>query len=123
MPRKPCGPRRKRMKRQARLESARHWLPTFSGKHIVKSYARWFGVDLGCALKELQMLDVPLDPKYVATLQRTIASRTLRIRQRKPEKNAATGNEGSDEHFAFIAGYTEGGFAYGITWEEAEGTL
>lgn len=26
----------------------------------------------------------------------------------------------SDECFAFIAGYTSGGFAYGITWEEME---
>jgi hypothetical protein len=24
----------------------------------------------------------------------------------------------SDEHFAYIAGYTEGGFPYGITWKE-----
>ncbi|WP_298273485.1 hypothetical protein [Geobacter sp.] len=24
----------------------------------------------------------------------------------------------SDEQFAYIAGYTEGGFPYGITWEE-----
>ena len=24
----------------------------------------------------------------------------------------------SDECFAYIAGYTEGGFPYGITWEE-----
>jgi hypothetical protein len=25
-----------------------------------------------------------------------------------------------DDYFAFIAGYTSGGFPYGITWEEAE---
>lgn len=25
----------------------------------------------------------------------------------------------SDEYFAYIAGYTDGGFPYGITWEEA----
>ena len=25
-----------------------------------------------------------------------------------------------DELFAYIAGYTEGGFAYGVTWEECE---
>lgn len=25
----------------------------------------------------------------------------------------------SDENFYFIVGYTEGGFLYGITWEEA----
>ena len=27
----------------------------------------------------------------------------------------------SDETFAFIAGYTECGFAYGVTWEEIGG--
>lgn len=27
----------------------------------------------------------------------------------------------SDEHFAYIAGYTEGGFPYGITWDEMRG--
>lgn len=26
----------------------------------------------------------------------------------------------SDETFAFIAGYTSGGFPYGVTWEEME---
>lgn len=26
----------------------------------------------------------------------------------------------SDDTFAFIAGYTSGGFPYGITWEEME---
>lgn len=26
----------------------------------------------------------------------------------------------SDEHFAYIAGYTEGGASYGVTWEEME---
>lgn len=26
---------------------------------------------------------------------------------------------GQDEYFYFIAGYTESGFAYGTTWEEA----
>ena len=26
----------------------------------------------------------------------------------------------SDEHFACIAGYTEGGVPYGVTWEEME---
>jgi hypothetical protein len=25
-----------------------------------------------------------------------------------------------DETFTYIAGYTEGGFAYGVTWEEWE---
>ena len=29
-------------------------------------------------------------------------------------------NVEQDERFAFIAGYTSGGFPYGITWEEQE---
>ncbi|HEY3308961.1 MAG TPA: UPF0158 family protein [Desulfuromonadaceae bacterium] len=41
--------------------------------------------------------------------------------KKKPKKQApeqiATD---SDEHFAYIAGYTEGGVPYGVTWEEME---
>lgn len=33
-------------------------------------------------------------------------------------KGAAQVSFDQDEHFAYIAGYTEGGFAYGVTWEE-----
>jgi hypothetical protein len=53
--RKPLPPRRKRMKRQARLELARSWLTTFRGKNLVRGYTNWFGVDLLCAVKELSL--------------------------------------------------------------------
>lgn len=42
-------------------------------------------------------------------------------RARKNEKHARNADfADSDETFAFIAGYTEGGAAFGITWEEME---
>ena len=69
---KPLPPRRKRMRRAGRLQAARHWLPTFKGKNVVRGYRRWFGVDIKCALIELQMLGVKLDPVHVERLECTI---------------------------------------------------
>ena len=76
--RKPLPPRRKRMSRQARLASARSWLMKFSGKNVVRSYANWFGVDLLCAVKELSLCGVAVDPAYVTQLKTTFASRSSR---------------------------------------------
>jgi hypothetical protein len=118
---KPLPPRRKRMHRQARLASARSWLKKFSGKNVVRSYAKWFGVDLLCAVKELSLCGVPVDQAYVAQLEKTLASRS---RRRAKQPVAAPGSVGYgvdwDENFAYIAGRTESGFPYGITWEELE---
>jgi len=44
----------------------------------------------------------------------------------RPAQETSTGRKTSswsfeqDENFAYIAGYTPAGFAYGITWEELE---
>jgi hypothetical protein len=50
------GPRCKRMRRPARLQVAVKWRSGYGGKDIVRGYARWFGVDLVCAIVELRML-------------------------------------------------------------------
>jgi hypothetical protein len=42
-----------------------------------------------------------------------------KLRTKKVTANN-TINADSDEHFAYIAGYTEGGAPYGVTWEEME---
>lgn len=47
------GPRRKRMTREARLQSAKSWLKDYEGKNVIKSYGKWFAVDQICAMKEL----------------------------------------------------------------------
>jgi hypothetical protein len=57
-------PRCKRMNREARLQSARRWLQKHNGKNVVKRYKTHFGVDWLCAIKELKMLGIEIDPDY-----------------------------------------------------------
>ena len=83
------GPRRKRMRRPARLMAAVTWRARYGGKNPVRSYARWFGVDLICAITELRMLGVAVDPEYEAQLRRTIAARATWRARRRAEKLAA----------------------------------
>ena len=85
----------------------------------MRSYAKWFGVDLLCAVKELSLLGVTVDPDYVAQLKTTFNARRSRKPKQSPQKAESTGyGVDWDETFAYIAGRTEAGFAYGVTWEE-----
>ena len=113
-------PRRKRMKRPARLQAARHWLPTFSGKNVVRGYPKWFGVDLGCAVLELGQLGVELDARYVQALRTTLQHRGKCRKPAEPAPDAIPDGYGRewDDNFAFIAGFTSGGAPFGVTWEE-----
>lgn len=124
---KNLGPRRKRMSRQARLQAAKHWIPTYTGKNLFKGYRNHYGVDIHCAIKEFQLLGIPLDPEYITQLIQAVEQTALNKKknteaQAKRKKLLAERDaflySDSDDHFAFIAGYTSGGAAYGITWEE-----
>ena len=112
-----AGPRLHRLKRPARLDSARAWLPKYEGKKIVRSYRKRYGVDLLCAIAELKMLNVPLDPTYVYRVRTTVNNEIKRRAAQK--KTLSTDNfTETDSTFSYIVGYTEGGAAYGLTWEE-----
>ena len=113
-------PRRKRMKRPARLRAARHWLRTFDGVNAVRGYAKWFGVDLACAVKELQLLGVELDPRYVEALRTTLQNRDKRRENAEAVTDPIAENYGSewDDDFAYIVGFTSGGAPFGVNWEE-----
>lgn len=108
------------MTRPERLQAARHWLPTYRGKKVVRGYAKWFGVDLGCALKELQLLGVALDPVYVERLRAALQSGARRRPARKQSPPGIPEGYGSawDDDFACIVGFTSGGAPYGVTWEQ-----
>jgi hypothetical protein len=111
-------PRRKRMNRADRLQSAKKWLASFTGKNVVRGYAKWFGVDLLCAAKELQPLGVPIDPVYLKRLETTVSNRRRQTPQ--PPRDLQQDFGESDEHFSFIAGYTSGGMPYGVPWPDDE---
>lgn len=105
----------------ARVQSGRHWLKSFSGKRVVSSYARWFGVDLMCAAKELQILGVHFSPEYLEALRRTAAVRPRQCRDAGKEAKAVDVEPMWNQEFGYIAGYTEAGLPFGVTWEEMEG--
>ncbi|TCP31281.1 hypothetical protein EV207_103165 [Scopulibacillus darangshiensis] len=121
---KDLGPKRKRLKREARLKQARIWVDNYEGKNIIKGYRNWFAVDLECALKELEMVGYPVSIKQKEYVKRATAERQrerqLRKERRDAHKQALLDDDWSDETFAFIAGYTPGGAPFGITHEEIE---
>lgn len=86
----------------------------------MRRYAKWYGVDRLCAAAELQLLGAPVPPDLVAAprakARRHSAASKGPARGRRPLDNGY-GTEW-DETFAFIAGRTEAGFAFGTTWEE-----
>jgi hypothetical protein len=120
------------MKRPSRLRAAPHWLPTYAGKSLVRGYAKHFAVDLLCALAELQLLGVEIDPQCIAQIKAGLINKQrqrAKERARKQEKAREErfkeyGAEfGFDDDFAFIAGFTSGGAPYGITGEDRDAQL
>jgi len=112
-------PRFHRMKRAARLGSAKAWLTKYDGKNVVRGYRKRYGVDLLCAITELQMLKVHLDPVYIERVRTTVQNQIIRKAAKKKAASIDTILE-ADPVFAYIAGYTQGGARYGLTWEEYE---
>ncbi len=123
---KSLAPRCKRMKRPARLASAKAWIPKYPGKNIVRGYAKHYGVDLLCAATELQMIGAKVDPGYIRQLKAIVEAKAEAGRRKKEKEREAEELEeygqlhGSDEYYAFIAGFTSGGAPFGVTWEEVE---
>ena len=114
---------KKTLHRDKRLKSAAEWVKTYSGKRIVQGYAKRYGVDKLCAVKELRLIGIEISEEYENQLRQSIEElkeqRQLRKDKNGQELNSLSGFD-SDENFAFIAGYTSGGFPYGITHEEMD---
>lgn len=109
--------------RYKRLKSAAEWVKTYSGKRIVQAYAKRYGVDKLCAVKELRLTGTVISEEYENQLRQSIEvlkrQRQLSKDKKRQELNS-TSEFDSDENFAFIAGYTSGGFPFGITHEETD---
>jgi hypothetical protein len=109
--------------RTKRLKLAQRWINDYTGKNMVRGYARHFSVDLVCAITELRMLGYPVPEKYELAVKRSIADRSLQ-RKKKREAKAAAANppdDMSNGEFIFIAGYTSNGVPYGIRREDTDG--
>ena len=118
-------PRRKKMNRQARMSSGKHWLEKYEGKKPVRGYANWFGVSRLCALIELKKIGLNITEEEIQNEKRNEEEKGMSraLSKKKNEGNEPYGELwGSDENFCFIAGFTSGGVPYGTTWED-EGEL
>lgn len=113
------------MNREGRLASAASsWLKTYNGKRRIYGYRKHFGVDAGTAIAELRLLGVPLAEEEIRKArqgERAVATakqarKEKRLRRQREQKEVET--PWSDGTYAYIAGYTDWGFPYGITWEE-----
>src|SRR5262245_25846831 len=100
-------PRRKRMTRRGRLNSARatHWVENYKGKNVIVGYAKWFAVDLMCALVELRLLGVKINQGREDQIKASIEARAAqRIRRKKLREQAqACEFHPFSDDFAFIA--------------------
>jgi hypothetical protein len=113
-------PKQKTLSRARRLKSAKRWLTTYRGKNLVRGYKKRFGVSDVCAVVELRMLGVDIPDARLEQARRDEQSRAAGNARRKQKHARRTDFGESDETFAFIVDYTEGGAPYGVTWEEME---
>ena len=79
-------PRHKRLNRVSRLEAAKHWMPKYEGKNIVKGYSNHFGVDKLCAVRELELLGYRIDTEYINQLRASIIERQKFAERKSKEK-------------------------------------
>lgn len=77
------------MDRKARLQSAVSFLRTVGGKDVARRYSRWFGVDLLCALRELEMLGMHIDPVEVDRLRACVRERERQAELRREQRRLA----------------------------------
>lgn len=95
------------------------WLPTKIAKNVAKSYGKWYGVDLQCAISELEMLGHTFTARYKEQVKIAIEHKVNEKRRRKEKREMQVGEPFDyDETFSYIAGYTENGVPFGITHEE-----
>lgn len=111
--------KRKNLKKDRRLQSAESWINDYKGKSIISGYAKWFGVDKVCAIRELKTLGVvipeSIENQIIASLK---TKQEQKLKQKQEDEKLSTFLVESDSDFGFIAGYTTGGIPYGLTHDE-----
>lgn len=108
------------MARPARLQAAKRWIVEYRGKNLVRGYKKWFGVSEVCAVLELRMLGVDIPDTRLEQARKDEQGRATHRARRREARRGRESSGDSDETFALIVGYTEGGAPFGITWEEME---
>lgn len=113
----------KEQRRQIRLQKGKQWLLTYTGspKYMNKHYRERFHVDAVTATKDLQSLGVSYTQEQLDRLRLAEEHRIQQLHKKKQEsghQKMSDFYDDCDDRFAYIAGYTSGGAAYGLQWED-----
>lgn len=110
-------PRRHRMRKQQRRDSAREWVRT-GAKVTVKTYAKRYGVDKYTAYQDLSAIGFPLPPSAEQWAQRPPSV---------PRKKTDERHDFVDDWWIMldgrrylVVGYTSGGAPFGVFEDEME---
>ena len=71
------------MNKQARLQAAVLWMKSYNGKSLIKGYAKWFGVDKLCSIKELKILGVPISEALEKQVMESVNQQISQNRKRR----------------------------------------
>ena len=104
-------PRVKRMKRSARLQSAKNWLPKHEGKNVLKGYCKHYGVDWRCASIELRQLGVKLDEDYLKQRERSEQNENASGKAKKGKRANATTETNDPCYGSMLEAYLEKDYA------------
>ncbi|MBP1971557.1 hypothetical protein J2Z83_003708 [Virgibacillus natechei] len=91
-------PRHKRLKRSSRLQAARHWIPKYEGKDLVKGYSKHFAVNKFCAVKELEMLG----HTFKGTYKQKLKDAEIQKQREAEKRNAAKKQKRHPNGYRFI---------------------
>lgn len=110
-------PRRHRMRKQQRRDSARDWVR--SGAEVtVKAYSKRYGVDRYTAYEDLSAIGCLLPPSADQWARRP--DPVPREKEHNPDFDGDEWWTVIDGRRFFVAGYTPGGMPYGIFEDECE---
>ena len=117
MKKKPEKHLTKQEKKQLRREKALQWLfeeGNLAKPHVLSRYRKHMRLNLQAAEKDLRELGILFDQNDEDAKER---SESLK-KQAEFESRYREIIETSNDWFSYIAGETDGGFAFGVTWEE-----
>jgi hypothetical protein len=87
------------MKRKSRLQAAVHWIPKYSGKNLVRGYAKHFGVNLLCAIIELETLGYKIEQSYKDSIRENEEAKQRQAILKKQKREVCEDTEWYDEYF------------------------
>ncbi|WP_114745588.1 hypothetical protein [Falsibacillus pallidus] len=107
------------------MEIARPWIKELDGENTVIAYSKKFGLNLKNSMKDLRSIGYKISSQEKVEVDKILDDKRQRKLSKKRKKEEQEERRLAelydfDETFAFIAGYTEGGAPFGVTYEEMD---